>query len=91
MVQLDLSCGHQRPQPPRPLGSAEPPQRLGLDLPDPLARDIKLLADFFEGVFALAADTEAQPEDLLFVFPSWVSRTVPAETAFIIQKLPSGK
>src|SRR5229473_804223 len=61
----DLWCGHQGPQPPRPLGSAELPQRLGLDLPDPLARDIKLLADLFEGVLALAADAEAQPDDLL--------------------------
>src|SRR5713101_4160228 len=61
----DLSCGHQGPQPPRPLGSAELPQRLGLDLPDPLARDIELLADLFKRVLALAADAEAQPDDLL--------------------------
>jgi hypothetical protein len=40
-------------------------QRLGLDLPDPLAREIELLADLFEGVLALAADAEAQPDDLL--------------------------
>jgi hypothetical protein len=41
----ELSCGRQGPQPPRPLGSAELSQRLSLDLPDPLARDIELLAD----------------------------------------------
>src|SRR5258708_15474654 len=62
----DLWCGHQGPQPPRLLGSAELSQRLSLDLPDPLARDIELLADLFEGVLALAADAEAQPDDLLF-------------------------
>jgi hypothetical protein len=36
------------------------PQCLGLDLPDPLARDIELLTDLFEGVLALAADAETQ-------------------------------
>ena len=41
------------------------PQGLGLDLPDPLARDIELLADLFEGVLALAADAETQPDYLL--------------------------
>src|SRR5712692_5800166 len=61
----DLSCGHQGPQPPRPLGSAELPQRLDLDLPDPLARDIELLTDLFKRVLALAADAETQPDDLL--------------------------
>jgi hypothetical protein len=33
-----LSCGHQGPQPQRPLGSAELSQRLGFDLPDPALR-----------------------------------------------------
>jgi hypothetical protein len=42
-------------------GSAELSQRPGLDLPDPLMRDIELLADFSERVLALAADVEPQP------------------------------
>src|SRR5713226_550435 len=54
----DLSCGHQGPQTARPLGSAELPQRLGLDLPDPLAGDIELLAALFKRVLALAANAE---------------------------------
>src|SRR5439155_2265138 len=52
---------HQGPQSPRPLESAELSQCLGLDLPNPLARDIELLADLFERVLALAADAETQP------------------------------
>ena len=61
----NLSCGHQGPQPPGPFGSAELPQRLGLDLPDPLARDSELLTDLFKRVLALTADAETQPDDLL--------------------------
>src|SRR5882672_566225 len=34
------------------------PQRLGLDLPDPLARDREALADLFERVLAAVADAE---------------------------------
>ena len=33
-----------------PSGMAELPNRLGLDLADPLAGDVELLADFLEGV-----------------------------------------
>src|SRR6266545_2914916 len=43
----------------------ELPQRLRLDLPDPLARDLEILADLLERVVALLADAEAHPEHLL--------------------------
>ena len=65
----NLSCGHQGPQPPRPFGSAELPQRLGLDLPDPLARDSELLIDLFKRVLALTAD--AKSGDLRGTTGSW--------------------
>ena len=43
------------------------PERLGLDLPDALARHVEALADLFQGVLALLADAEAQPQDLLLL------------------------
>src|SRR5882672_5288705 len=48
-------------------GVAELPERLGLDLPDTLARHLEALPDLFEGVLALFADAEAQAQDLLFL------------------------
>src|ERR1700730_19330610 len=39
-------------------------QRLRLYLPDPLARDIELLADFLEGMVGVHVDTEAHAQDL---------------------------
>src|SRR5579864_1414759 len=62
-----LARGHQCPQPPRPLGSAQLPQRLGFDLPDALAGDVELLPDFFQRVLALAADAETQPDYFFFL------------------------
>src|SRR5689334_22871569 len=44
---------------------AELAQRLGLDLPDALARDLEALSDLLEGVVGLLADAEAQAQDLL--------------------------
>ncbi len=41
-------------------------KRLGLDLPDALARHLEVLTHLFERVVALLADAEAHPEDLLF-------------------------
>src|SRR5262245_42413766 len=46
---------------------AELAERLGLDLPDALPRHREALADLLEGVLALLADAEAQPEDLLLL------------------------
>ena len=40
-------------------------QGLGLDLPDTLAGNGKLLADLFESVVGLLADPETHPQDLL--------------------------
>src|SRR5437762_4913825 len=47
------------------VGRAQLPQSLSLNLADPLAGDIELLSDFFESVFALTANSEAKPDDLL--------------------------
>src|SRR4051812_19105140 len=41
-------------------------QRLGFDLPDPLARDLEVLADFLERVVRLLADPEPHAQHLLF-------------------------
>src|SRR2546426_12599126 len=41
-------------------------ERLGLDLPDALARDREALAHFFERVLAAVTDAEAHLDDLLF-------------------------
>src|ERR1700676_1569190 len=62
---LIVASRQQRPQVPRTLRRAEMPQRLRLDLPDALPREVELLADLFERVLALAADAEAQADHLL--------------------------
>src|SRR5512141_2006621 len=49
----------------RPRRMAELAQRLGLDLPDPLAGDVERPADFFEGVLGAVADAEPHLQDLL--------------------------
>src|SRR5207248_1782353 len=41
------------------------PQRLGLDLPDALARHLEVLSHFLEGVIGLLPDAEAHAEHLL--------------------------
>src|SRR6188508_806068 len=54
---------------PQLLAAARVPQlaqRLGLDLPDALARDVELLADFLERVVGIHVDTEAHAQDLGF-------------------------
>src|ERR1700692_3996259 len=52
---LIVASRQQRPQVPRTLRRAEMPQRLRLDLPDALPREVELLADLVERVLALAA------------------------------------
>src|SRR5208283_4686975 len=49
----------------RSAGLAQLAQRLGLDLPDTLAGDGELLADFLERVVGFLADAEAHAQDLL--------------------------
>src|SRR5215831_10314635 len=41
------------------------PQRLGFDLPDPLARYVERASDFLERVLRAVADSEAHLQDLL--------------------------
>ena len=41
-------------------------QSFGFDLPDTLARDSEVLADFFEGVFAAILQAEAHLDYLFF-------------------------
>src|SRR2546426_2056048 len=48
-----------------PVRTAQLAERLGLDLPDALARHREALPDLLEGVVGLLADAEAQPQDLL--------------------------
>ena len=43
-------------------GMAQFAQRLGFDLTNPLARHVKLLADFFQGVVGVHVDTEAHSD-----------------------------
>src|SRR5579863_2871709 len=52
---------------PGALRRTELAQRLGFNLPDTLARDVELLADFLERVLALAADAEAQADHFLLL------------------------
>src|SRR5262249_47324265 len=60
-----LLASHERFEDARPIGAAQLPQRLCLDLADALAGDGESLADLLERVVGLLADTEPQPEDLL--------------------------
>src|SRR5262245_4308715 len=49
----------------RARGVAELPERLGLDLPDALARHGEVLADLLQGVLAAVGQAEAEAEHLL--------------------------
>ena len=42
------------------------PERFGLNLPDPLAGNIKLLADFLQGMIPSIPKSETELQDLLF-------------------------
>src|SRR5918993_200910 len=55
----------ERPQLPAARGMPQLAQRLGLDLPDPLACHGEALAHLFEGVLAPVANAEAHLDDLL--------------------------
>src|SRR4051794_11502363 len=48
---------------PAPRGMAQLAQRLGLDLADPLAGDVELLADLLEGPGAAVLEAEAELQD----------------------------
>ena len=53
----------------KPFASAwvsELPQSLGFDLANALARDGKLLADFFKGVIGFLTDSESHSQNLFF-------------------------
>ena len=47
---------------PRAAGVLELPERLGLDLADAFAGNRELLADFFQGVVGVHADSEAHAQ-----------------------------
>ena len=59
----------------RTLRRTKLPQCLGFDLPDALARDIKLLPDLFQSVLPLAADAEPQPVCCWHGLEQWISWT----------------
>jgi hypothetical protein len=42
------------------------PECFGFDLTNPLSRNIKLLADFFEGMVSIHIDTETHPKNFGF-------------------------
>ena len=46
---------------------AELAQSLGFDLANAFASDVELLADLFERMLALAADSETKPNHLFFL------------------------
>src|SRR5579885_1719031 len=58
---------HQGPETPRPLGGAQLPERLRLDLADAFPRDIEFLADFLKSVLTLTTDSEPHPDHLLLL------------------------
>src|SRR5262249_56948256 len=62
-----LSSGHQGTEAAGSLRGTELAEGLGFDLADAFAGDVELLADLFERVLALAADSEAHPDDFLFL------------------------
>src|SRR5688572_16962847 len=45
---------------------AELPQRLGLDLPDPLAREVEETPDLLQCALGISSDAEAHAQNLLF-------------------------
>src|SRR4051794_28260132 len=59
---------HQGAQASSPFWSAQLAKGFGFDLADTFPSDVELLADFFQGVLALAADSEAQTDHLLFLW-----------------------
>ena len=63
---VELSCCQKCPQMPSAFRRPKLAKRLGFDLSNPLAGDVELLADFFEGVFPLAANSETEPDHLFF-------------------------
>src|SRR5437763_1002921 len=44
---------------------AQLPESFGFNLPNALASDVKFLANFFQSVLTLTADSETKPNDLL--------------------------
>src|SRR5689334_364703 len=61
-----LPRGQKSSQVPGPFWRPQLPQRLSFDLADAFARDVKLLPNLLKRVLTLAANAEAQPNDLLF-------------------------
>src|SRR5206468_2098033 len=57
----------EAPQTATPQRGAQLPERLRLDLADPLPGHVEALADLLQRVLALFADPEAEPEDLGFL------------------------
>src|SRR5437773_8277818 len=56
----------KRPQLPAARRMPQLAQRLRLDLPDPLAGDVELLADFLQRVVGVHLDAETHPQHLRF-------------------------
>ena len=56
----------ERPHLPAPRRMLQLPQRLRLDLPDPLPRHRELLPDLLQRVVGVHADAEPHPQHTLF-------------------------
>src|SRR5512139_1092606 len=69
-----------------PARMAELAQRLGLDLPDALARYVELLPDLLEGVIGVLADPEPPPQHLLLA----VREGVQDLPDLVVQVVPNG-
>src|ERR1700722_9510406 len=65
---LNTHC-HQRPQPVRTFWTAQPPKRLGFDLPNPFTAQIELACDLFQFVLAIIADPKPHPDAFFLVRP----------------------
>ena len=66
--RMNLAGGEEGSQVTGAFRRAELAERLGFDLADALAGDVELLADLFERMFALAADSETKPNHLFFLW-----------------------
>src|SRR5260370_42643308 len=69
--QYLFSIIQEAPQLPAPRRMLQLPQRLGFDLPNTLSGHRELLADFFQGVVGVHADTEAHAQH---AFLAWRQR-----------------
>src|SRR5262249_3085590 len=74
-----------------PQWMAQLPERLGLDLTDPLARHLEPLAHLFERVLTLFADAESQSKDLLLLRRQHRQRPLHLRSEVLLQQRLVGR